>query len=67
MIKNRQTLYCVMRTLINGDSLDDVIPVGAYTNPETADEKKGAFNQAMIDRGFNEFKFEVVAVTVYDE
>ena len=66
MIRNRQTLYAVMRKQA-GRNFQDSVPVGAWSNAETADEKKEAFTQQMKDRGINEFVFEVVALTVYDE
>lgn len=66
-IQNRSTMYCVMRKVREPDSTQDVVPIGAWTYAETAYDKKDAFNQQMKDRGFDEFQFEVVALTVYDE
>jgi hypothetical protein len=62
MLKSRQTVYAVMR---NGDN--DSIPCGAWSVYETAVEKKGCYEQEMVDRGIDDFTFNVVALTIYDE
>lgn len=62
MIKDRQTMYAVIR---KGDN--DVLPVGAWSTLERAEEMQGCYEQELKDRGIEDFSFEVIALTVYDE
>ena len=65
-IKNKQTLYLVMRYCLDNDVRVEV-PCAITLTEERAIELCGQYRQEFLDRGITYFDFYVQGQTYYDE
>lgn len=65
-VKNKQTLYLVMRYMLE-DAIPHEVPCAITRTEERAIELAGKYRQEFLDLGVTYFDFYVQGQTYYDE